>query len=73
MILYRCNTPDCDFLISRRKLADILMNENHILLTCLSEQQRIPLAEAINSPSLIVTECVGFYRKSHNTQRNCLS
>jgi hypothetical protein len=51
VLLYRCNTPDCKFLISRQELADILMDENHKLRTYLSEEQRIALAEAINSLS----------------------
>ncbi len=48
-ILYRCNTPDCGFIISRRKLADILMDEEHVLRVHLSDEQRIALAEAINT------------------------
>jgi acetyl-CoA carboxylase beta subunit len=47
-VLYRCNTLDCEFIISRRKLADILMDENHILRAHLSEEQRKALAIALN-------------------------
>jgi len=47
-VLYLCNTPECGFLISRRKFADILMDENYILRTHLSEEQRKALAAALN-------------------------
>jgi len=45
--LYRCETEGRQFIISRRKLADILLDENHVLRKHLSEPQRITLAEAI--------------------------
>ena len=48
-ILYVCPDPEKHFVISRRKLADILMDEDHILRQHLSEQQRVALAEAINN------------------------
>jgi hypothetical protein len=47
--LYRCPAPECGFIISRRKVGDILMDENHVLREHLSEEERIALAEAINT------------------------
>jgi hypothetical protein len=48
-ILYKCHTEGCGFIISRRKLADILLDEGHVLRQHLSQQQRIVLAEAIST------------------------
>jgi hypothetical protein len=50
-VLYRCNTEGCGFIISRRKLGAILMDETHLLRAHLSPQQRIKLAEAISALS----------------------
>jgi hypothetical protein len=48
---YWCKTEWCGFTISRRKLAEILLDETHILRTFLSEPERIQLAQAIDELS----------------------
>ena len=45
-ILYACT--ECDFLISRRKYAEILMDENHIMRRFLSVEELEKLTNAIN-------------------------
>jgi hypothetical protein len=48
VVLYVCTDPDCDFFITRRKLFEILTDENHILRRYLTEHERIELEEAVS-------------------------
>ena len=39
-IMYECLAPGCEFVISRRKYADILTDETHIMRKFLTEEER---------------------------------
>jgi len=47
VVLYACREPGCDFLISQRRLTDILTDETHILRGYLSDEDLQKLEEAI--------------------------
>ena len=46
-LMYRCFTTGCGFLISHRRLKDILCDENHKLREYVSDEQRNDLAKII--------------------------
>lgn len=47
-ILYECPTPGCEFLISRQKYADLLMDETHIMRRFLTGEERQLLEQEID-------------------------
>ena len=48
-VMYQCLTPKCEFLISRRKYAEILMDKEHIMRNFLTKDERVLLEQIIKN------------------------